>query len=165
MFRCQYCNSHIFIQPEPFQWNDILGKNVCSRAFEKKHQPRQEASFYVFAGDQETIYSTATHKVKRVGKMRYYGNEEAVFLQTPELVKAGIVHDIALEFAITKQGLQPVALPRFELLKRKEKHGVVYRQFDEAMKELMRLDRKGGITTIGEAVDEVIDCFTDRTQT
>jgi hypothetical protein len=139
--------------------------DVCSRAFEGKHQPRQESSFYVFNGDQETIYSNATHRVKRVGKMRYYGNAEAIFLQTPDLINAGIFHDIALEFAITQQRMQPIAQPRFELVKRGEKRGVVFSKFDSALKEMIRLERQGGVTTIGQAVDEVLEQLATRSQT
>lgn len=162
MFRCQYCNSHIFIQPEPFEWNDLLGNPVCSRAFEGRHQPRQQASFYVHDGDQETIYSTDSYRVKRIGKMRYFGNEEAIFLLTPDLIKAGIVHDIALEFAITKQGLRIIAQPRFELVKRGERRGTPFAELDSAIKEMLRLDRKGSLSKIGEIVDQVIEQLTTR---
>ena len=96
--------------------------------------------------------------------MRYYGNQEAIFLLTPDLIKAGIVHDIALEFALTEQGLQPIAQPRFELVKRKEKRGTVYRQLDDALKEMLRLDRKGGVSKIGDIVDEVIEQLTTRNE-
>ena len=156
MFRCQFCGSHIFINELNFAWKDLLGLTFCQRAFKKRHQAHQDASFYKFQDNPEVIYESDTHQLLRVGEMRYIGKDQR-FSYTPELLKARIIHDIALEMAFKKELLSSVFNPWFELSRKGKDDGIVFDNLDDALKELFRTSRKGGMSTAGQAVDEFLD--------
>ena len=157
MFRCQFCGSHIFTNESFVEWRDIAGQTACKRAFDGKHQTHQDASFYSFQGVTEPVYESDTHEVLRVGEMRYLDLEGNPIRYTEVLLKMGIIHDIALEMAFKQEKLRMVFNPWFELTEKNNPDGLVFDTLDEALKELFRLSRKGGLVTAGEAVDEVFE--------
>ena len=104
----------------------------------------------------ELIYESETHTLYRVGYMRYF-SEDLTIKYTPALLKAGIVHDIALEMAFKKGKLEMIHNPWFELTPKGEDDGTVFDNLDDGLKKLFRVSRSGGLTTAGDAVDEFLD--------
>jgi len=88
--------------------------------------------------------------------MRYFNNDVTINY-TQDLLKAGIIHDMTLEAAFEKKKLEMIYNPWFELSRKGQDDGIIFDYLDDGLKELFRISRKGGITTAGEAIDEVLD--------
>lgn len=164
MWKCQYCGSDVRYETEFRYWVDLLSLNECRRAFKGKHEPQQEAEFYVNSNNYEVVYETDNYLVIRNGEMRYYKpTTEEVFRYTDVFLRAGYVHDIAFEIAIERGELQRVNNPWFEVVDKKNLNDeIVFDYLDDAINEALRLNRKGGVSSIGEIMDDLFDKLATR---
>jgi len=152
------------------RWEDLLAINSCQRAFEKKHQPHQDASFYVNENQKTTlqiVWDTETHSLVRMGELRLLLGDDTPVRSTPHLLSVGIHHDVALEMATQANDLRTISKPFFAVAEKpltKSENLVVamenkFSNLDEAFRKVMQTSRIGGIVTIAEAVDEVIEAL------
>jgi hypothetical protein len=158
MFRCQYCQSHIFTNSTTIGWTDLIGQTVCERAYEKTHLPNQTPEFYVTNNTGEVVYATEHFGLVRVGNMRFWLPDDSHITTTEQLKQHRITTDIALEMAIKNDAMRIVGSPVFEVrLESNPNIRVQFSTLNEAIKYMNVQERDRNPSHISYAIDEVME--------
>lgn len=160
MFRCQYCQSHVFLTSSEVEWTDLLGLTECELAYEKIHQPSQLAEFYVTHPAGEVVYATENYGLVRIGNMRYWLPDDSHITTTEQLKNYKVTNDISHEIFLQRDLMRPVGRPNFEVrLESNPSIRVPFTSLDEAIKYMMNMERQMNPSHIKYAMDEVLEAL------